>query len=269
MRSVVICLASLLPAAVASAQDQAASPAGRDQPVAVETPHLNPEILTWLGKFEREKQKRIDAARKKGASHKTIEKLLEETPEPKPFAKLPIEVGGMGTIGDGRGIIASVVEVVDHDNFVVQLIDTDPRRPESRQIAWVHGFDTRKLTRDGRFTPHEALQATRTTEYPVKAGEKPGSEKQEIVLLEALDLEPYYAMLEKLGEMASDARVVRQPTSRAGRPKTPEEESQALLKLARSLRAANPDNARKRFQEIIDKFPGTDAAKEAMKLLEK
>ena len=89
------------------------------------------------------------------------------------------------------------------------------------------------------------------------------------MLVEALDLDPYYAMLEKLGEMASDARVIRQPTSRPGRAKTPEAESQALLKLAKSLRAANPDNARKRFQEIVEKFPTTEAAKEAARLLDK
>ena len=51
--------------------------------------------------------------------------------------------------------------------------------------------------------------------------------------------------------------------------KAVEAKSQSQLKLAKGLMSANNAAARKRLKDLVDKYPDTDAAKEAERLLKK
>jgi hypothetical protein len=150
------------------------------------------------------------------------------------------------------------------------LIDVDPSRPQGKQIVWIRGVNTRKMRDESPFEFGGALLATETTRYETALG---GS--RQVVVLESIDLGPYYAKLKELGELAQDVKPDKgeKPSATdakpAAKPKSDDDAATLKLAVAKQLLKDDREKGRAKLQDIIDRFPKTKAAAEAKKLLGK
>lgn len=256
------------------------SPAPAQEPAAVsapgkatdkkDAPQLDLDLLAALAKFEKQKQDRIEKLKKKKASKSTIERVESEFPEVG-FLEFPLEVGAVGGL---QLTLIKILNVVDDQNFIASIEDlkvpqgviiyADRRPPPAAKLdAWFKGFDTRKMQEGTVFKLDGVVRVSGTKRY-----ETVGGGTRQIVVVERFDLAPYYAELRRLAANAdpkpAEENADKKPAAKAAPAKDPEEQAAAKLKLAdQFLKAGKREAYRSTLADLVKKYPGTKAAKEA------
>ena len=229
---------------------------------------LNPKILQALLDFEKDKRARIDKLVAKKAPKQSIEKVAAETWRGEPAA-IPLKTGMVGEFAPG--VVVRCDQVVDDENFRGTLRAFTPAGKfagppsSSEQSVWFKGYDTSEM-QDGQAAALEGLFIVGGTKrYDTAAG---GT--RQVMILEPLNLEPYYAQLKKQGAIAEVPDLKKKASPETPEQKVEREEKAAAgkLKSAEALRKAGKVEAyRKSLRELVEKYPTTKAADEARALL--
>lgn len=139
-----------------------------------------------------------------------------------------------------------VLQVLDGKSASVRPVGGDDR-------FHVEGPDIKDKFADGdKTTIGGNFEVIGTTSYTTVLGAK-----ATVFVLRSFDAAPYYAELKK--REAAKQKPKAKPTTRST--------AASQLRLAKKLLDKKPDVGRKRLQAIIDKYPDSNAAKEAAELL--
>src|SRR5262245_12808526 len=163
--------------------------------------------------------------------------------------------------------------------FVILGVISDKDRNEIRKVVKLEGLTWRSWWNDGGtgghiahdwgvtgWPPRHLVDQAGVIRYKTAgAGDPIKLEQQIAVLVKGASTELAARLAEKTAE--AKARAANETPEEMSKPE-PESMAAAKLKLAKMLaESGKADKARQRYQEIIDKYPKTQAAGEAKQLL--
>lgn len=255
-----------------------------DKPEKKVAPQLDKDVLQKVARAEELKRDAVDTLVKKRASKKAIDaaRAADYLPE----VTLPFAAG---TIGGRKGFDEiSVLKVVDDDNFVGEIrlrrpggisivdkgnggADIKIERKEATtetQTAWFKGFATQKLAEKSLYDLSGLWIVSGTKPY-----EPVNGSAQQVIVIEPLDLAPYYAELRKKKSAGptADAKAPKADKSdETPEQKAAREEKAAAGKLRSAetlLKQGKREAYRSVLKDLAEKYPETEAGKKAAKLL--
>lgn len=215
-------------------------------------PIFREEVSRWVDSWMNDKVDRMAKAKKKGAARYQIDRIRNEPPLA-PGASFPLKAGMIGTFNDFSAVQFLEESVFDDAGFLGRVTIKVPSGRE-QYIVGFRGFDTKGLVPDAILAWDGYFVVRPHHDGPAAA-----------MICEAIDLPAY---IEEWIRLHPEAEKPEVKPAAAPVARDPEEEAAGKLKMARALdKAGKQDAYRKVLRGIVEKFPGTKAAKEAEGLL--